>query len=224
MKRLGWFVATTAAIAISTTGMAAQGKSGTKGAPAAAAKGPSVKADAPKTTGSAATTTTVKSNAHGSSQAAKNTGKPTTTASTSPTATATGTTTTATTVAPNAISAKIAAKPNQLAHIKTQLPAGMTLEQASAGFRNQGQFIAALNASKNQGVDFKLLQTAMTVDGKSLGQAVKELRGVTPPATPPTTTTPTDGSTTTGNTTTGTTNTTSGTTTGTSTTATTPAS
>ena len=36
--------------------------------------------------------------------------------------------------------------------ISAMLPSGMTLDQATAGFRNQGQFIAALNASKNQGV------------------------------------------------------------------------
>jgi hypothetical protein len=83
------------------------------------------------------------------------------------------------------------------------LPEGMTIEQATTGFRNQGQFIAALNASKNQGVSFADLQTAMTVDGLSLGQAVRQLRnappapdapdapatgGTTPPTTPTTTT------------------------------------
>ena len=52
----------------------------------------------------------------------------------------------------------------------------MTLEQASSGFRNQGQFLAALNASKNRGLPFADLQWAMTVDGLSLGQAAKLLR------------------------------------------------
>ena len=85
----------------------------------------------------------------------------------------------------------------------------MTLEQATAGFRNQGQFIAALNASKNQGVSFTDLQKAMTVDGLSLGQAVKQLRNA-PPEAPEA---PAAGGTTTGGTTTGGT-TTGGTTTG----------
>ena len=89
------------------------------------------------------------------------------------------------------------------------LPAGMTLEEASAGFRNQGQFLAALNASKNQGVKFADLQTAMTTDGLSLGQAVKQLRNAPPATTTPGTTT---GGTTTGGTTGGTS--TGGTTTG----------
>ena len=95
------------------------------------------------------------------------------------------------------------------------LPAGMTLEEASAGFRNQGQFLAALNASKNQGVKFADLQTAMTTDGLSLGQAVKQLRNAPPATTTPGTTTggTTSGGTTTGGTTAGGT-TTGGTTTG----------
>jgi hypothetical protein len=74
------------------------------------------------------------------------------------------------------------------------LPHGMTLEQASAGFRNQGQFIAALNASKNRGLVFADLQKAMTVDGMSLGQAAKYVRTLPPVLAPiPTTgtTTPT---------------------------------
>ena len=69
------------------------------------------------------------------------------------------------------------------------LPAGMTLDQAAAGFRNQGQFVAALNAAKNQGVAFADLQKAMTVDGLSLGQAVRKLRPETTPA-PASTSTP----------------------------------
>lgn len=84
---------------------------------------------------------------------------------------------------PSSISAKITRNPEQLARINAMLPSGMTIDQATAGFRNQGQFIAALNASKNQGVPFADLQKAMTVDGLSLGQAVKKLRP-TPTPTP----------------------------------------
>jgi hypothetical protein len=76
----------------------------------------------------------------------------------------------------NGLAAKISNNPNQLARVTAMLPQGMTLEQATAGFRNQGQFIAALNASKNQGVPFADLQKAMTVDGLSLGQAVRGLK------------------------------------------------
>ena len=54
------------------------------------------------------------------------------------------------------------------------VPAGMTVEQAAAGFKNWGQFIAAVNASANHGVSFEQLKTAMT--------------GIAPGATEPTTT------------------------------------
>ena len=71
------------------------------------------------------------------------------------------------------------------------LPPNMTIEEASAGFHNQGQFIAALNASKNQQIDFVQLKEAMTVDGLSLGQAAKQVRNAPPeaPAPAPATTT-----------------------------------
>jgi len=65
------------------------------------------------------------------------------------------------------------------------LPTGMTIEEASTGFRNQGQFIAALNASRNQGLDFVQLKDAMTVDGLSLGQAAKQVRTTPAPAPVP---------------------------------------
>ena len=71
------------------------------------------------------------------------------------------------------------------------LPQGMTIEQATAGFKNQGQFIATLNASKNQGLSFADLQKAVTVDGLSVGQAVKKVKAAPPVVTPPPTTTPT---------------------------------
>jgi len=62
------------------------------------------------------------------------------------------------------------------------LPADMTLDEATTGFRNQGQFIAALNASANHpNVAFADLQEAMTVDGLSLGQAMKKVQSA--PAT-----------------------------------------
>ena len=77
---------------------------------------------------------------------------------------------------PATISTKIAKNAEQLARVNAMLPAGMTIEDASAGFRNQGQFIAALNASKNRNIDFVQLKQAMTVDGLSLGEAARQLR------------------------------------------------
>jgi hypothetical protein len=97
-------------------------------------------------------------------------------------------TSTATGTGNSPIATKISRNPQQLARLTAMLPPGMTLDQAAAGFRNQGQFIAALNASKNQGIAFADLQKAMTVDGLSLGQAVRQLRPQPPPTTTSTTT------------------------------------
>ena len=128
-----------------------------------------------------------------------------------------GVTTTTAAAGPNALSMKLSRDPKQLTRVSGMLPEGMTIEQATTGFRNQGQFVAALNASRSQGVAFADLQQAMTVDGLSLGQAVKQLRNAPPapdaPAAGTGTTTPPTGGTTTGGTTTGGT-TTGGTTTG----------
>jgi hypothetical protein len=62
----------------------------------------------------------------------------------------------------NPVADKISRKPNLAAKVASRLPSGMTLAQASTGFKNQGQFIAAVNVSKNLGIDFVKLQTAMT--------------------------------------------------------------
>ena len=78
---------------------------------------------------------------------------------------------------PNAIATEISRDPQQRAHVEAMLPRGMTLEQATAGFRNQWQFIAALNASQNHKIPFDKLHKALMVDGLSLGQAVQQLKG-----------------------------------------------
>jgi hypothetical protein len=159
-------------------------------APKASAPAPKVSAKAPKSDRSAskAIDAPKSGKAIGASKKSSDAA-----ASMAPAAT---TTTTPAVVEPNALSTKISAKPDQLARITAMLPQGMTLEQATAGFRNQGQFVAALNASKNNGVKFVDLQKAMTVDGLSLGQAVKQLKAAPAPAptTPTTTTTAPGGS------------------------------
>ena len=111
---------------------------------------------------------------------------------TSTTTPGTGTTTT---VVSNPLADKIASHPNLAAKIQGKLPAGTTLAQASTGFKNQGQFIAAVNVSNNLGIDFTKLQAAMTgqttkvdpvtheiistptgVAPLSLGQSIQKLR------------------------------------------------
>jgi hypothetical protein len=97
--------------------------------------------------------------------------------------TTTGTTTTtapapATTQTPlNPIAQKIASKPNLSNRIQTMLPSGMTLNQASQGFKNQGQFIAALHVSQNLNIPFRQLRNQMVVQHKSLGQSIQTLKG-----------------------------------------------
>ena len=84
------------------------------------------------------------------------------------------------------MSLKLGKNPAQLARIQPQLDAlGLTLEEATKGFRNQGQFIAALNAARNHNLDFVALQEAMTVEGMSLGQAAKKVANTPPPAETP---------------------------------------
>ena len=108
---------------------------------------------------------------------------PTTTTTTTTTTTApkstTGSTTatTATTPPPSPIGAKIASHPQLAAKLTPLLPKGMTLQTASAGFKNQGQFIAALHVSKNLNIPFAQLKAEMTgKEHESLGQTIHELR------------------------------------------------
>ena len=76
-----------------------------------------------------------------------------------------------------AIAENIARNPQQQARLQAMLPSGMTLGQGAQGFRNQGQFIAALEASKNQNIAFVDLKAKMTgANPLSLGQAIQELR------------------------------------------------
>ncbi len=72
------------------------------------------------------------------------------------------------------IASRITANNGLDSKVQALLPAGMTLEQASAGFKNMGQFLAALHVSHNLNIPFADLQKEMT-GGKSLGQAIQTL-------------------------------------------------
>lgn len=58
--------------------------------------------------------------------------------------------------------------------LQSLLPAGTNLSQASSGFKNTGQFIAAVHVSNNLGVPFSDLKSKM-VAGDSLGKAIQAL-------------------------------------------------
>jgi predicted S18 family serine protease len=60
--------------------------------------------------------------------------------------------------------------------LESRLPKGTDLMEAADGFRNLGQFVAAVNVSNNLGLDFEKLKTAMIDDGKSLGQAIQTVK------------------------------------------------
>ncbi len=67
-------------------------------------------------------------------------------------------------------------KPELTARLNPLLPAGMTMEQASAGFPNKGQFAAALHAARNLNIPYRDLRARMIAGGESLGEAIHALR------------------------------------------------
>src|SRR5260370_24205375 len=74
-------------------------------------------------------------------------------------------------------SARLASNTALSARIQPLLPAGSTVATASTGFRNQGEFVAALHVSRNLNIPFDQLKVQLT--GKnpaSLGQAIHEMR------------------------------------------------
>jgi len=67
--------------------------------------------------------------------------------------------------------------PALVARLQPLLPPSTTLEQAALGFRNQGQFIAALHVSRNLNIPFADLKAAVTGDhAVSLGRAIQHLK------------------------------------------------
>lgn len=72
---------------------------------------------------------------------------------------------------------RIANNPALVARLQPLVPSGMTLANAAAGFRNRGQFIAALHVSRNLNIPFAQLKAEMTgSDRDSLGRAIHDLR------------------------------------------------
>src|SRR5262245_27927418 len=61
--------------------------------------------------------------------------------------------------------------------VESLLPAGVDLKTAADGFKNEGQFIAALHVSKNLNIPFADLKAKMTgPNPESLGHAIHDLR------------------------------------------------
>ena len=91
---------------------------------------------------------------------------------------------------------KIALNDTLKARLDALLPTdgSFTYDQATTGWKNQGQLVAAMNAAKNNNLSFQSLYTEMVTNQKSLSDAVTLVKAATPPPTTtaatPTTTTP----------------------------------
>jgi hypothetical protein len=60
--------------------------------------------------------------------------------------------------------------------LQSRLPAGTNLQTAASGFRNLGQFVAAVNVSNNLGIPFDRLKADMVTKNMSLGQSIQDLK------------------------------------------------
>ena len=168
------------------------GPSATTHGPKATTHGPATHGGPKTTTATTTNTTKTHGNPHKTTTTASGTSTGGASAATSTTSATTGTATTGTTATTttttlNPIAQKLQGKPLG-GRIEQMLPTGMTLNTASAGFRNQGQFIAAVHVSQNLGIPFADLRAAMlglpptgaptttTQTPLSLGQAIQKLR------------------------------------------------
>ena len=74
---------------------------------------------------------------------------------------------------------KLKQNTNLAAKLEARLPKGTNLMTAAEGFRNLGQFVAALNVSNNLGISFDELKTKLVTNNMSLGQAIQATRPLT---------------------------------------------
>jgi hypothetical protein len=72
---------------------------------------------------------------------------------------------------------RIERNPALKSKLETMLPRNTTMASAANGFRNEGQFIAALHVSKNLNIPFDQLKMKMTgSNAMPLGQAIRALK------------------------------------------------
>lgn len=60
-------------------------------------------------------------------------------------------------------------------NLKSLLPEGTDMQEASSGFKNLGEFVSAVHVSKNLDIPFSDLKEKMN-NGDSLGKAIHELK------------------------------------------------
>jgi len=71
-------------------------------------------------------------------------------------------------------------QPQLASKLSTLLPPGTNLDAAAAGFKNLGQFVAAVHVSHNLGIPFDQLRARMVgANAVPLGQAIQALRPAT---------------------------------------------
>ncbi len=183
-----------ASAVVLTSGVAAAQKGGPKGpkvkvtqsspkAGGGAAHGPKVKTTSPKMTsaGPKVKSSPATTKAHGPKMAKATTARTATTAPKTkthgkPAATATTTTAGGTTLTLSPVQQKLQKNTNLASKLEGRLPMGTNLMNAAEGFRNLGQFVAAVNVSNNLGISFTELKSRMVDDGMSLGQAIQAER------------------------------------------------
>lgn len=74
------------------------------------------------------------------------------------------------------VAAKLAKNTALASKLQALLPPGTDLQAAAAGFKNLGQFVAAVHVSKNLGIPFDQLKAKMTgPNAESLGKAIQQL-------------------------------------------------
>lgn len=84
---------------------------------------------------------------------------------------------------------KIALNPTLKARLDALLVGStLTFDQATTGWKNQGQLVAAMNAAKNNTLSFSSIYTEMVTNGKTLPDAVAFVKAAAPPPTTTTTT------------------------------------
>ena len=71
---------------------------------------------------------------------------------------------------------RISEHPRLASKLQSLLPAGTNLDAAANGFKNMGQFVAAVHVSHNLNIPFDQLKEKMVTDHKSLGGAIRELK------------------------------------------------
>lgn len=75
------------------------------------------------------------------------------------------------------LAAKLSSNTKLAASLQALLPPGTNLQTAAQGFKNLGQFVAAVHVSKNLGIPFDQLKAKMTgPNSESLGKAIHDLQ------------------------------------------------